>query len=340
MVLQDNVRIKDELIEKMSMKKGTYGWLKEQAKKDGFENIRDWQNWKRDKVNKQVKRHEFGQSWTKEKILECFRRFYEKKGKVPIVADFDSNHKCPNHSTVRKIFGSWNNAIEEAGLWNKRYNDDNICEFIEENGKRCTENLDRGNARQFNTDGKLVWYCSVHGRRYYQKNDPGSWNNIRKTIANCRTGNQDPNHECTKGDITIDVVCKDRDWENLNKIYNKYNIAIDCRDKKTGSLHQVQGRSLSILRTYITTKGEERYNEGWIFDFKREWKKRYKSIICVCKSKDGKKIEEIYEFPFEVIKEKTCITITKNPKRIRKGDRWYGQYKVSDEEIKIINEIS
>lgn len=27
--------------------KGSFGWLREQAKKDGFDNIRDWQNWKR-----------------------------------------------------------------------------------------------------------------------------------------------------------------------------------------------------------------------------------------------------------------------------------------------------
>lgn len=32
-------------------KKGTPGWLKGQAKKDGFDNIRIWQNWKRDHKN-------------------------------------------------------------------------------------------------------------------------------------------------------------------------------------------------------------------------------------------------------------------------------------------------
>ena len=37
----------------MNMKKGNYGLLKEKAKNGGFENIRDWQNWKRaDKIGK------------------------------------------------------------------------------------------------------------------------------------------------------------------------------------------------------------------------------------------------------------------------------------------------
>jgi len=30
---------------KKNFPKGSIGWLKEQAKKDGFDNIRDWQNW-------------------------------------------------------------------------------------------------------------------------------------------------------------------------------------------------------------------------------------------------------------------------------------------------------
>lgn len=66
-------------MEKNYKRRSSYGWLKEQAKKDGFESIRDWKNWKRDNINRQIRQHEFEQSWTKEKILEHFRQFYEKQ---------------------------------------------------------------------------------------------------------------------------------------------------------------------------------------------------------------------------------------------------------------------
>lgn len=241
---------------------------------------------------------------------------------------------------------SKNSSMEELSKIDKTkyYNDTNICPRCREENNITDKsilyprNVCHEKDKDGNETGELV--CLKHWSRNYQKYDPNSWDNIRKKITNRRTNNQDPTHACTKGDLTIDIVCKLRDWENLNEIYDKYNTVIDCRNKKTGSLHQVQGRSLNILRIYTTTKGEERYNEGWILSsLKKEWKKKYKSMIFVCKSKDEKTVEEMYEFPSNVIEGKTNITITKNPKRVRKGDRWYDQYRVNEEEINKINDI-
>lgn len=119
--------------------KGTLGWLREQAKKDGFDNIGKWQNWKREQLKYIV-----GQSsWTKEKIIDIIRRTYDKKKRIPTRADFDSNPNCPSINTIRKLLGGWNNAIIEAGLWNKRdfskYTDEELLEFLRqfyrENGR-------------------------------------------------------------------------------------------------------------------------------------------------------------------------------------------------------------
>lgn len=85
-------------------KKGTFGWFKEQAKKDGFDNIKDWQNWKREKLNEKIRKGKFDQSlWTKEKLIDLIRKTYNNKQKVPIRSDFDSNPKYPNTTTIRRL---------------------------------------------------------------------------------------------------------------------------------------------------------------------------------------------------------------------------------------------
>lgn len=58
------------MIEKI-YEKGTIGWLKEQAGKDGFDNLLDWNEWKQnkniDKKNKTIKR------WEESGILNIFK---------------------------------------------------------------------------------------------------------------------------------------------------------------------------------------------------------------------------------------------------------------------------
>jgi hypothetical protein len=46
--------------------KGSLGWLREQAKKDGFDNIRNWQIWKRDQNNKSIFYNELEERYGKE----------------------------------------------------------------------------------------------------------------------------------------------------------------------------------------------------------------------------------------------------------------------------------
>ena len=59
-------------------------------------------------------------------------------------------------------------------------------------------------------DGKETgeWICSIHWHRDYNKYDPNSTDNIIKSLANCRTGNQNTNSPCANGDLDIDIVCE------------------------------------------------------------------------------------------------------------------------------------
>lgn len=66
----------DKVTNVAKYKKGTFGWLKEEAKKDGFDNIRGWQIWKMEQANKYIKRNK--KSWTKNEIANLITRFYEK----------------------------------------------------------------------------------------------------------------------------------------------------------------------------------------------------------------------------------------------------------------------
>jgi hypothetical protein len=151
---------------------------------------------------------------------------------------------------------------------------------------------------------------------------------VKKFLASCRTGNQDPNSSNAKGDNILELACKFYELENLNKKYNNYTTSIDCYDPKTGLYHQIQGRN------YNSRDGL------WFFgNFENEWGKKFENMICICKSKDGKIIERIYKFPKKEIENRTGITIIKNPTPSR-GPYWYEQYRVTEEEtIKKVNEI-
>lgn len=56
------------------------------------------------------------EGWTRELVLECIRRFQRKFGRAPVYRDAEGNLTMPSPNTVRRLFGSWQDAIREAGL--------------------------------------------------------------------------------------------------------------------------------------------------------------------------------------------------------------------------------
>lgn len=89
------------MVENKIYEKGSFGWLIEQAKKDGFENIRDWQNWKRYQNIKNIEQVEsiLEENNVDIKDTEVFYRFWDK------VNIKDNKEECWNWTAGINYYG-------------------------------------------------------------------------------------------------------------------------------------------------------------------------------------------------------------------------------------------
>lgn len=143
-----------------------------------------------DEELKQIKKYpdiggrEISQLQEREKktyLLEFLRYFYYKEGRVPFLIDFDSNKNYPSPKVYMKVFGSWNNAIREAGLQPRSRGGKNaktctdeellklLIQFYEEKGISPT-------VKDFNKDPKYPSYIT-YTRRF------GSWQKALKLVC-------------------------------------------------------------------------------------------------------------------------------------------------------------
>lgn len=63
-----------------------------------------------------IKREKYFKDTTKEQYIKLIKNFYTKHNKVPTNRDFKNKNNLPSSATAIKLFGSWRNAIKEAGL--------------------------------------------------------------------------------------------------------------------------------------------------------------------------------------------------------------------------------
>ena len=49
-------------------------------------------------------------------LLGYLRQFEKENGRIPVICEFNENLKCPNGGIYFKRFGSWNNALNLAGI--------------------------------------------------------------------------------------------------------------------------------------------------------------------------------------------------------------------------------
>ena len=80
----------------------------------------------------------------KEYLLEFLRYFYYREGKIPLTVDFNGNPKYPNYTIYYNNFGSWDDAIRDAGFIPTKFLNDEellrrLIQFYEENGRSPTE---------------------------------------------------------------------------------------------------------------------------------------------------------------------------------------------------------
>lgn len=116
--------------------------------------------------------------YTDNELLEFIRQFNEKNGRPPTENDFNNDRRYPSVPTYQKRFGSWNNAIEIAGLpkrkiTKEKHSDEKLLRFpiifYEKNGRPPTE-------RDFCNNPEYP-SSSCYYRRF------GSWNNALKLVG-------------------------------------------------------------------------------------------------------------------------------------------------------------
>lgn len=221
------------------------------------------------------------------------------------------------------------------------YNETNTCERIKEDGNLCGNKFHDKALREYNKEGNWTgkWICNkCYLKDYHRKPNCGS--NIIKSIANRRTGNQNPNSPNAKGDNFEELTCIWRSTistipiENLNKKLDNYGTPIDhSRDSELG---------------FIQTKGAtyDSYNQVWIQGFKSECDQiakgfEFDNLILYCTSEDGALIERIYIIPLEEVISRSKIAVIKY--QLRKNSDtlyWYEKYRITDKDtIKKVNDI-
>ena len=63
-----------------------------------------------------IKTRNTGTRYTKEEYLEFIKEYFDNHGKVPSQYDMDKLAHTPSKVGFRKRFGSWSNAVKQAGF--------------------------------------------------------------------------------------------------------------------------------------------------------------------------------------------------------------------------------
>lgn len=266
--------------------------------------------------------------WTVEEIRPHIKKYksYRIVDGKPRWVIVDENGKIINRNPNNELKGLEKEIQISYSRGNKKiykHNDSNTC-------NRCNINfaIAKGNPRMDNDNGK--WLCKKCYDRDYQKNNPNSTNNTIKSLANCRTKNQDPNSSNAKGDKIQKLINILENFECLNERLDNFTTPIDSIDPKTGLKYQIKGKWIK--------------NRRWCYEcLEKEWNKEFHSIFLCCVSEDGNIVERIYKIPKNEITElrkRNSITIYKNQLRRSKTLYWYEKYRITNKEyIKEANEI-
>lgn len=241
----------------------------------------------------------------------------------------------------------------------KFYNKTNICDKCREELKiEYKELIDKsilypGNAVH-NIDEKgnrtEEWVCLKHYGRNYNIYDPDSWNNIKKSLRDRRTGNLRDSDNIL-GDNSEDLTEKWLGAERLSVKYDIYaslpldhgpvtkHINVKIGNKLVdlyGKIPQTKASTISIV---IKDGVYDTYEyEMWHHALYMEHDKTFDILIFYCFNEEGKTIERIYIIPYSEILKRKSIGIYKNVKNC--SIRWYEKYLMEDEkELKFVNKI-
>lgn len=130
--------------------------------------------------------------------------------------------------------------------YKRRYNETNTCDRCRERDK--VRKLESGKTykecdERNNWTGR--WLCNICWGEDYRKS-PNSINSMMKSVANFRTGNQDPNSNTTKGDFFQRLTYEWLRVHDLNIENDNYNTPIDHSAHQTLGILQTKGRLYSV----------------------------------------------------------------------------------------------
>jgi len=81
-------------------------------------------------------------TYTKEFLISEINRFIDEFGHVPTIEELDNNISYPLRDKYRKVFGTWNNALKEAGIklnavhqYDDSFLEEEFHRFFKENGR-------------------------------------------------------------------------------------------------------------------------------------------------------------------------------------------------------------
>lgn len=261
-------------------------------------------------------------------------------GKPPILVIVDKTGKVVNRNPSKEELCGLRFFKDKERLKRPKngiYSDTNICVMIKEDGNVCGMPLVPGNAYQEhdksgNETGR--WICRLCHTMEYSKHYYRRYDSIRNTGARI-TRNQDPDSSVAKGDMFQKLANVSKNLVCLNETNDNHHWHMDSVCPITKFNYQIKGRWYDPINRNWTANLKNEHNA-----IKRGF--RFFKLIFYCASKDGKKIERLYEFPEEEVVNRKGITIMKNPTDSlgRSIISWYVKYRITDEEeLKRINDI-
>ena len=139
-----------------------------------------------------------------------------------------------------------------------KYNDTNTCDRCKE--KDITTILYPGNAlKEYNKEGNWTgnWLCHKCWYAIDYKHRPDSTNNVIKSLANCRTGNVNPDSAQAKGNNFEELSFRWLGAKRLSIIYDKYSqLSLDHLHIPNGVLIKIGDKFVDLSNKIPQTMGK------------------------------------------------------------------------------------
>lgn len=222
------------------------------------------------------------EKYTDGELLSYLRKFFKENGMVPTQLDFSGDLDCPSYATYRNRFGSWNEAIERAGLYV------NCCTYLSD------EELLNYLRKFFKDNGRPPTQVDFSGNLDYPsfgtyKNRFGGWNKALILVgldidATVRHGIIKNNQQ--KGRLwEISVI---EHFENKPKDLSGENYFSPCDGIcPNGKIYEAKSSAL--------------VDDYWHFGIRNKYKEEIEIYYLGAFSVDWSKLEHAWRVPGEFI---------------------------------------